>query len=91
MQKNKNTDKRAAKNSSLELELGSAYPMIEMLGNRRISVEGSTGILLYESENIKINTNKLVISFEGRGLNVRCVSCSCVEISGFVTSVVFIS
>ena len=30
-------------------------PYIEMLGNRRITVEGSTGVLLYDSENIKIN------------------------------------
>ena len=28
-------------------------PYIEMLGNRRITVEGSTGILLYDSESIK--------------------------------------
>ena len=36
-------------------------PYIEMLGNRRITVEGSTGILLYDSESIKINTRKTVI------------------------------
>ena len=29
-------------------------PYIEMLGNRRITVEGSTGILLYDSESIKL-------------------------------------
>ncbi|HCA04388.1 MAG TPA: hypothetical protein DEO32_00670 [Ruminococcaceae bacterium] len=65
-------------------------PLIEMTANRRITVEGSTGILRYESENIKINTNKMIISFNGRGLTVRCISCSCVEIEGFVTSVEFV-
>ena len=66
-------------------------PMIEMLGNRRITLEGSTGILLYESENIKVNTNKMVVSFCGRGLCVRCISSSCVEIEGFVTKVEFLT
>ncbi|MBQ1507431.1 MAG: YabP/YqfC family sporulation protein, partial [Ruminococcus sp.] len=41
--------------------MGSA-PLIELLGNRRVTLEGSTGVLLYESENIKINTNRMVVS-----------------------------
>ncbi|MCQ2514413.1 MAG: YabP/YqfC family sporulation protein [Ruminococcus sp.] len=68
-----------------------AVPMIEMVGNRNIMVEGSTGILLYESENIKINTNKMVVSFSGRNLTVRCISNSCVEITGFITKVEFMT
>ncbi len=66
-------------------------PVIEMLGNRRITLEGSTGILLYESENIKINTRKMVVSFCGRGLCVRCISSSCVEIEGFITKIEFLT
>lgn len=69
----------------------SGAPIIEMTGNRRITLEGSTGILLYESENIKINTPKMIVSFCGRGLTVRCISSSCVEIEGFVTAVEFIT
>lgn len=66
-------------------------PSIEMLGNRRVTIEGSTGILLYESENIKINTPKTVISFCGRGLTVRCISSSCVEVEGFITIIEFLT
>lgn len=66
-------------------------PYIEMLGNRRITVEGSTGILLYNSESIKINTCKTVISFCGRGMTLKCISSSCVEIEGFVTDINFLS
>ena len=66
-------------------------PLIEMVGNRRVTVEGSTGILLYETGNIKIGTNRMVLSFEGRGLSVRCVSGSCVELSGFITKIEFVS
>ncbi len=72
------------------LDMGE-MPTVEMLGNRRITLEGSTGILLYESENIKINTSKMIISFYGRGLCVRCISCSCVEIEGFITKVEFLT
>ena len=66
-------------------------PLIEMTGNRQINIEGSTGILLYESDNIKINTNGPVISFYGRGLSVRCITGSSVEISGFVNKIEFIT
>lgn len=71
-------------------DIGSA-PLIEMIGNRKINVEGSTGILLYESDNIKVNTNRMVLSFCGRGLRVRCISGSCVEIDGFVSKIEFIT
>lgn len=91
MQKNKNSASRNGLYSSIGLNLGSGMPMIEMLGNRRITLEGSTGILLYESQNIKINTNKMVVSFCGRGLTVRCISNSCVEIEGYIIKVEFIT
>lgn len=84
MPKNKNTYQK------VPLDIGN-MPLIEMFGNRRITIEGSTGILLYESENIKINTNKIVICLCGRGLSLRCISNSCVEIEGFVTGINFIS
>ena len=76
--------------SAVQLDLGTV-PLIEMSGNRRVNVEGSTGILLYETGNIKVSTSRMVLSFEGRGLSVRCVSGSCVEIEGFITKIEFIS
>lgn len=72
------------------LDMGSA-PLIELLGNRRVTLEGSTGVLLYESENIKINTNRMVVSFRGRGLCLRCISSSCVEIEGFICEIDFMT
>ena len=65
-------------------------PLIELLGNRRASLEGSTGILLYDENCIKINTAKTVITFEGRGLRVKCIGGSCVEIEGFITAISFL-
>lgn len=77
-------------NRSPYLDAGT-QPLIEMTGNRQITIEGSTGILLYERENIKINTTSVIISFFGRGLSVRCITASSVEISGFVNKIEFIS
>lgn len=90
MQKNKNKGNQNTSYGKVGLDMG-LMPLIEMLGNRQITVEGSTGILLYESENIKINTNKMVVSFYGRGLCVRCISSSCVEVEGFITKIEFLT
>ena len=77
--------------SSLTLDLNSGLPTLDMLGNRRITIEGSTGVLRYESENIKINTNKMVVSVCGRGLTVKCISAVDVVIEGFITGIDFIT
>lgn len=90
MQKNKNKGNQNSSYGRVGLDMG-MMPLIEMLGNKQITVEGSTGILLYESENIKINTNKMVVSFCGRGLCVRCISSSCVEVEGFITKIEFLT
>ena len=86
----RNKQKQTPSYNRMPISMGGA-PIIEMTGNRRITLEGSTGILLYESENIKINTPKMIVSFCGRGLTVRCISSSCVEVEGFVTAVEFIT
>ena len=70
--------------SAVQLDLGTV-PLIEMSGNRRVNVEGSTGILLYETSNIKVSTNRMVLSFEGRGLSERCITGSWVAIEGYIT------
>lgn len=89
LSKNKKTEKVSA-SASQSLSFGS-QPLMELVGNRSLMLEGSTGILLYESENIKINTNCFVASFFGRGLRLRCITGSCVEIEGFISKIEFIS
>lgn len=75
---------------AVRFDLGTA-PLIEMVGNRRITVEGSTGILFYETGCIKLSAGNMVLSFEGRGLSLHCVSGSCVEVEGFITKLEFLS
>lgn len=72
------------------IDMGFA-PLIDMVGNRQVTLEGSTGILLYENECIKINTGRMIVSLVGRGLRLRCVSSSCVEIDGFISKIEFLT
>lgn len=76
-------------NGRMRFDMGTA-PLIEMTGNRRVTVEGSAGILHYDDSCVKINTNRMILSFGGRGLRVRCISGSCVEIEGFIAKVEFL-
>lgn len=90
MSKKSSRQKQTNTYTAIAADMG-GLPLIEMAGNRRITLEGSTGILLYESDKIKINTTKMIVSFEGRGLSVKCISSSCIEICGFITFVEFTS
>lgn len=72
-----------------QIDMGFA-PLLETVGNRQVTIEGSTGILLYESESVKISAGRMVIAFGGRGLRLRCISGSCVEINGFISKIEFL-
>ncbi|HHZ06686.1 MAG TPA: sporulation protein [Clostridiales bacterium] len=65
-------------------------PFLEMKSNREVTVEGCKGILEYDKEIIRINTGGMVISFKGRGLNIKCLTISSVVIEGFITAVEFV-
>lgn len=89
LQKNK-SNQNSRQYPPIGLDMGNA-PIIEMISNRQITIEGSTGILLYTNESIKINTSRVVICLEGRGLKLKCISNSCVEIDGFITGIKFLA
>lgn len=74
----------------LPQELMGNLPVIEITGNSQVLIEGSKGILQYENELIKINTNTMVIAFTGRGLNLKSISKTTVIVQGYITSVEFI-
>ena len=70
--------------------LSSGLPVVEIKGNREITVEGSTGVLKYEQENIKINTKMMVISVNGRNLKLKYLSSSSLIIEGTFLSLEYI-
>lgn len=64
-------------------------PHFEMNSNNEVIIEGSRGVLEYTQEVIRINTNKMVVTFKGRGLNVKCISPQELIINGFITCIEF--
>ena len=76
-----------------ELPLGAItnMPHFEMNGNREIIIEGSKGVLEYDENIIRVNTGKTISQFMGRNLSIKCLSTESLIITGFVTSIEFIT
>ncbi|MBQ5347722.1 MAG: YabP/YqfC family sporulation protein [Ruminococcus sp.] len=83
--------KRNKITNKLPTEFRSDLPVIEFTGNRKVVVEGSTGVLHYCDKAVRINTRMAVLAFEGRGLSIKCISPTCVIIEGFIINLEFIN
>ena len=81
MKKNKDISVLAANLSGVHMEIN---------GNREIILEGSRGVVEYGENSIKINTGKYIISFQGRGLHIKCMNECDTVIHGFITSIEYI-
>lgn len=81
---------KKSKKEFVPVEFNGSVPILEFSGNRQVTVEGSTGVLQYESEVIKINTKLMIIAFYGRNLNLKSISPMTVIIEGFITNTEFI-
>ncbi len=81
MKKNKDISVLAANLSNVHMEVN---------GNREIILEGSRGVVEYSETSIKINTGKYIISFQGRGLHIKCMTDCDIVIHGFITSIEYI-
>ena len=82
--------KKSDKNRKIPIELTYNLPIIEFTGDRSVMVEGSMGVLKYESELVRINTRSMVIAFFGRGLTLKCISPTAVIIDGCITKTEFV-
>lgn len=63
----------------------------EMNSNREVSIEGCKSILQYDENIIRINTGKMVTSFLGRNLSIKCLTPDSLVVQGFITSIEFIT
>lgn len=61
----------------------------EINGNKEIIIEGCRSILQYDENIIRINTGKMITSFEGRNLQIRCLTQDSLIIEGFITAIRF--
>lgn len=77
--------------SSMQLPVG-ALPNsshFEMNGNREVIIEGSKGIIQYEENIIRVNMGKMITTFFGRHLTIKCFTKDSLIIEGFITSIEF--
>ena len=82
--------KKYDKSRKIPAELTYNLPIIEFTGDRSVLVEGSSGVLKYESDVVRINTRSMIIAFYGRGLTLKCISPTAVIIDGYITKTEFI-
>lgn len=62
---------------------------IEIDGNTSVSIEGSRGVLEYSDTVIRVNLGDTSVSFTGRGLNLKCISPTSLDIEGFIMGIEF--
>lgn len=87
----KGNDKGAKKRVfSTNYSFNSQLPELEFSGNREVVIEGSKGVLEYDTNTIRINTNSMILCFHGRDLNLKCISPTALIINGFITNVEFV-
>ena len=83
-------EKKSKKLPSFYKDIINVSPYLQFTSNREVTLDGCKGILEYRSEVIRVNTNKMVVAFNGRGLNIKCLTNTSVVITGYITSDEFI-
>lgn len=67
------------------------FSHFEINSNKEAIIEGSKGILQYEENIIRVNMGKMITSFCGRNLSLKCLDSDSLVITGFITSIEFIT
>ena len=65
------------------------FPTIQIRGNREITIDGCTGLLSYEHENILLETKYCRINITGRTLTLNNLTKNVLAIRGFIKNVEF--
>ena len=60
---------------------------LELLDDRQAVLEGCKGVLTYSAELIRLACGSRMVSFEGTGLELRCLSASVAVVTGTITAV----
>ncbi len=91
--KQKNKEKLQSVLSKMQIPTGaiSNCAHFEMNSNREVAIEGCKSILQYDENIIRINTGKMITSFLGRNLSIKCLTPDSLIVEGFITSIEFIT
>lgn len=64
---------------------------IEIKGNREAVIEGCKSVLHYDENIVKVSMNKMIVSFFGRNMEIKCLTADSLVIRGFITSIEFLN
>lgn len=68
-------------------ELG---PRIEIVGNKRIVVDGCDGIIDYDDEKVSIKLGKMKVDISGKSLKLKVLTVNTAVITGYVRNIEYI-
>lgn len=54
-------------------------------------MEGCQGILEYGEDTVRLSTEGMVVRFTGRDLQIRCMTQESAVVTGFITSIEFLT
>lgn len=74
---------------NLTAPLSLLIPRIEIHSNKEAIIEGCKSILEYDENIIKLNTGKLIVTFWGKDLIIKCLTPDSLIVDGFLTNIEF--
>ncbi len=63
---------------------------MEINGNREVIMEGCRGVLEYDTDVVRIRTNRMTVRFTGRSLVIKCLTVDSLVVEGFITGIEFL-
>lgn len=84
------TGRRVAGALDLPADALSQMPRLYMVGNRELVIEGHTGIVSYEEQEIKVGGGTLLICVLGKRLCMNSFSQDSLGIKGVITEIRFV-
>ena len=71
-------------------DMAAGLPLVEMLGDRQLFLEGHSGILSYGTEQIDVGAGSLILRVRGQNLTLRSMTDSEVRIFGKIDAVEYV-
>ena len=63
---------------------------IELCGNRRAVIEGSGGVLEYDTVVVRLRLGRFSVRITGRNLRIRCMTGTTMIVEGFLSGVEYL-
>jgi len=83
------TKEKIVKALELPKEILLNIPKIILLGNKSVVIENYKGILLFEDDTIKVNTNSGILGVSGRKLKITEINADDLLIEGRIKTIEF--